>query len=55
MAILDLINLSGLLDDAKCFAFVRQQRWPEGVRCPGCDSAVVIRDGYDDIQPCRQR
>ena len=24
----DLINLSGLLDDAKCFAFVRQQRWP---------------------------
>jgi transposase-like zinc ribbon protein len=55
MAILDLINLSGLLDDAKCFAFVRQQRWLEGVRCPGCDSAVVIRDGYDDIQPCRQR
>ncbi|MBV9747744.1 MAG: transposase [Acetobacteraceae bacterium] len=55
MAAADLINLSGLLDDAKCFAFVRQQRWPEGVRCPGCDSTAVIRDGCDDTQPCRQR
>jgi transposase-like protein len=34
---------------------VRQQRWPEGVRCPGCGSAAVIRDGCDDTQPCRQR
>jgi transposase-like protein len=55
MATSDLINLSGLLDDAKCFAFVRQQRWPEGMRCPGCDSTAVIRDGCDDTQPCRQR
>jgi len=30
----DLANLSDLLDNAKCFAFVRQHRWPEGVRCP---------------------
>ena len=51
----DLVNLSGLLDDAKCFAFVRQHRWPEGVRCPGCGSGAVIRDGCDDTQPCRQR
>ena len=55
MAAADLINLSGLLDDAKCFAFVRQQRWPEGVRCPGCNRDAVIRDGCDDTQPCRQR
>jgi len=34
MAASDLVNLSGLLDDAKCFALVRQHRWPEGVRCP---------------------
>ena len=51
----DLVNLSGLMDDAKCFAFVRQRRWPEGVRCPGCSSEAVIRDGCDDTQPCRQR
>jgi transposase-like protein len=55
MAASDLVNLSGLLDDAKCFALVRQHRWPEGVRCPVCDSGVVIRDGHDDAQPCRQR
>ena len=55
MAAPDLVNLSGLLDDAKCFAFVRQHRWPEGVRCPGCGSGAVIRDGCDDTQPCRQR
>jgi transposase-like protein len=55
MATPDLINLSGLMDDAKCFAFVRQRRWPEGVRCPGCSSEAVIRDGCDDTQPCRQR
>ncbi len=45
----DLTNLSGLMDDAKCFTFVRQRR------CPGCDSGAVIRDGCDDTQPCRQR
>src|SRR3569833_4207153 len=50
-----LVNLSGLMDDAKCFAFVRQRRWPEGVHCPGCGSDAVIRDGRDDAQPDRQR
>jgi Transposase zinc-ribbon domain len=55
MAGLDLINLPTLIDDAKCFALVRQHRWPEGVRCPFCASPVVIRDGYDETQPCRQR
>ena len=55
MAASDLVNLSDLMDDAKCFAFVRQHRWPDGVRCPVCDSDAVIRDGCDDTQPCRQR
>src|SRR4051812_11978791 len=55
MAAPDLVNLSGLLDDAKCFTFVRQRRWPEGVRCPCCDSGAVIRDGCDDTQRDRQR
>jgi len=55
MAASDLINLSGLIDDAKCFALVRQHRWPEGVRCPVCDSGAVVRDGCDDTQPCPQR
>jgi len=55
MAASDLIDLSGLIDDAKCFALVRQHRWPKGVCCPVCDSGAVIRDGLDDTQPCRQR
>ena len=55
MAAPDLVNLAALIDDAKCFALVRQHRWPEGVRCPGCGSAGVIRDGHDDTQPQRQR
>jgi len=55
MAASDLINLAGLMDDAKCFALVRQHRWPEGVRCTGCGSPSVIRDGCDDTQPHRQR
>ena len=51
----DLVNLSALIDDAKCFAVVRQHRWPEGVRCPACGGAGVARDGRDDTQPQRQR
>jgi transposase-like protein len=55
MAAPDLVNLASLIDDAKCFALVRQQRWPEGVRCPGCGSSAVVRHGCDDTQPHRQR
>ena len=39
MAVSDLINLSALLDEAKCFALIRQHRWPEGTRCLGCAKA----------------
>ena len=55
MAAPDLVNLSALIDDAKCFALVRQHRWPEGVCCPACGSGTVVRDGFDDTQAHRQR
>jgi transposase-like protein len=51
----DLVNLSALIDDAKCFALVRQHRWPEGVHCLACGSGSVVRDGFDETQPHRQR
>jgi transposase-like protein len=51
----DLVNLSALIDDAKCFALVRQHRWPEGVRCPVCGRGSVVRDGFDETQAHRQR
>src|SRR5918997_1063899 len=50
-----LVNLSSLIDDAKCFELVRQHRWPDGVRCPSCGSASAARHGRDDTQPHRQR
>src|SRR3954471_1592233 len=55
MAAPDLVNLSALLDDAKCFSLVRQHRWPEGVCCPACSSSTVVRDGFDETQAHRQR
>src|SRR5215213_479863 len=51
----EIDDLSALLDDAKCFALVRQHRWPEGVCCPACGSGSVVRDGFDGTQPRRQR
>ena len=45
MAAPGLVNFSGLMDDAKCFAFVRQHRWPEGVWCPGCGGSAVMDFG----------
>jgi transposase-like protein len=50
-----LVNLSALIDDAKCYELIRQHRWPNGVRCPHCDSSSVARDGHDETQPHRQR
>ena len=55
MAVSDLVNFAALLDDAKYFALVRQHRWPEGVCCPGCGNAAVIRNGHDEQQSPRQR
>src|SRR5215218_1806417 len=51
----DLIRLSALLDDAKCFDLIRQHRWPDGVRCPSCDSGHVVRNGWEDARHARQR
>ena len=50
-----LVNLSALIDDAKCYELIRQHRWPDGVRCPSCCGASVIRHGRDDTQRYRQR
>jgi hypothetical protein len=45
MAAIDLANFSALLDDAKCLALVRQHRWLEGVRYPGCGSNRLVPGG----------
>jgi transposase-like protein len=55
MPLPSLLNLAALIDDAKCHESVRRHRWPDGVRCPTCDSATVARHGRDDREPHRQR
>jgi transposase-like protein len=50
-----VVNIQALIDDAGCLETVRTMRRPDGVRCPGCGSAEVVKDGRDDTQPERQR
>src|SRR5689334_13240517 len=50
-----VINLTSLIDDAKCYELIRHYRWPDGVRCTSCSSATVIRHGHDETQRHRQR
>ena len=50
-----LVNIKDLLDDAQCYDKVRELRWPEGRQCPFYESRRVIRRGFDDTEPVRQR
>jgi len=50
-----LVNIQGLIDDARCFETVRHIRWPDGVHCPQCGSDRVTRHGHDEWQRNRQR
>jgi transposase-like protein len=50
-----LVNILGITDDAKCYEMIRRLRWPEGTRCPHCDSAEVVKQGRDDTERERQR
>lgn len=49
------LNLTHLIDDAKCYETVRQIRWRFGVCCPRCRSSKVIKRGKDDTEIHRQR
>ncbi len=50
-----LLNIQHLIDDAKCYAVVRDMRWPEGVKCPHCGSGAINRRGFHNQQAHRQR
>lgn len=49
------LNLTYLIDDAKCYETVRQIRWKSGICCPRCCSSRVIKRGKDDTESHRQR
>ena len=40
-----MVNIQDLLDDARCYETVRSLRWPDGIVCPHCSSASVIKNG----------
>ena len=50
-----MINIQGLMDDAKCYETVRELRWPNGVSCPQCGSTTVNKRGRDERQREQQR
>ena len=49
------INITNLIDDGQCYQTVRGLRWPDGVKCPSCQFTQVIKRGFDDTEPARQR
>src|SRR5215831_14805687 len=49
------VNIKHLVDDVQCYQTVRELRWPNGVVCPACESTQVIKRGFDDTEPTRQR
>ena len=49
------INITSLIDDVQCYQTVRELRWPDGLACPSCQSKHVIKRGFDDTEPARQR
>ena len=50
-----MLNIQDLIDDAKCFATVRQLRWADGVICPHCDGQAITKRGFHNRQAHRQR
>jgi transposase-like protein len=49
------VNIKKLIDEVQCYQTVRELRWPEGILCPSCQSKEVIKRGFDDTEPARQR
>lgn len=49
------LRIQALLNDAQCYDQLREMRWPEGRTCPHCEGKRVVRRGFDERQPARQR
>ena len=49
------VNIKKLIDEVQCYQTVREMRWPDSVVCPSCQSTQVIKRGFDDTEPARQR
>src|SRR5215471_15964382 len=49
------VNIKRLIDDVQCYQTVCELRWPDGMTCPACQSTQVIKRGFVDTEPARQR
>src|SRR5919201_1420257 len=49
------VNIKNLINEVQCYQTVRELRWPDGITCPSCQSKQVIKRGFDDTEPARQR
>jgi transposase-like protein len=49
------VDIKNLIDDGQGYQTVRELRWPDGIACPSCQSKHVIKRGFDDTEPARQR
>ena len=49
------VNIKNLIDDAQCYDTVRELRWAKGTQCPSCNTKNVIKRGYDETEPDKQR
>jgi len=50
-----MLRIQNLIDDAKCYEAIRELRWPDGVQCPHCFHTDIIKRGFDETEPHRQR
>jgi len=49
------VNITNLIDDVQCYQTIRALRWLDGRACPSCASTQVIKRGFDNTEPARQR
>lgn len=50
-----MVSIQKLISEAECYATIREMRWPEGVRCVGCFSTEVKRNGHKgDASACQK-
>ena len=50
-----MLNITSLIDEAKCFEVVRKIRWPDQVKCPDCGWSCIKKRGFHNTQAHRQR
>lgn len=49
------INITTPINEVQYYDTVRELRWLEGRKCPLCGSKKVIKRGFNDKEPAKQR